>query len=145
MSASTASRIVQSLDELEPGDHIIWPTWWRLNDHHAIVVEVTTSCRHNVFVRVVHYSSNADRKLDSSSAEIKEELIDDLDEHVRRGALKVIIYQDGSCFSKTKTVIRARSRVGEVNYNLLQNNCEHFARWCKTGDSRSEQIGRAHV
>lgn len=25
------------------------------------------------------------------------------------------------------------------NYNLLERNCEHFARWCKTGKAWSEQ------
>jgi hypothetical protein len=32
------------------------------------------------------------------------------------------------------------SRLGEQNYNLLFNNCEHFAHWCKTGRHRSEQV-----
>jgi hypothetical protein len=35
---------------------------------------------------------------------------------------------------------RAESRLGEQQYNLLYNNCEHFATWCKTGVSRSEQV-----
>ena len=32
------------------------------------------------------------------------------------------------------------SRIGEQRYNLLYNNCEHFATWCKTGRHRSEQV-----
>lgn len=35
---------------------------------------------------------------------------------------------------------RAESRLGEQKYNLLFNNCEHFATWCKIGISESEQI-----
>jgi hypothetical protein len=31
-------------------------------------------------------------------------------------------------------------RIGEQNYNLLFNNCEHFAHWCKTGRHRSNQV-----
>ncbi|MGL5083930.1 MAG: lecithin retinol acyltransferase family protein [Microcoleaceae cyanobacterium] len=39
------------------------------------------------------------------------------------------------------TVIRrAESRLGERKYNLLFNNCEHFATWCITGVSDSRQI-----
>ena len=38
------------------------------------------------------------------------------------------------------TMRRAMSRLGEQNYNLLFNNCEHFATWCKTGRHRSEQV-----
>ena len=35
------------------------------------------------------------------------------------------------------------SRIGEQDYNLLFNNCEHFATWCKTGRHRSSQIDSA--
>ena len=38
------------------------------------------------------------------------------------------------------TLRRAMSRIGEQNYNLLFNNCEHFATWCKTGRHSSEQV-----
>jgi len=39
------------------------------------------------------------------------------------------------------TVIqRAESRLGERKYNILFNNCEHFATWCITGVSYSQQI-----
>ncbi|MDR9404663.1 MAG: lecithin retinol acyltransferase family protein [Halothece sp. Uz-M2-17] len=38
-------------------------------------------------------------------------------------------------------VRRAESRLGEkARYNLLFNNCEHFATWCKLGHSHSQQI-----
>lgn len=37
-------------------------------------------------------------------------------------------------------VRRAESRLGERQYNLLFNNCEHFANWCKIGVSESKQI-----
>ncbi len=38
------------------------------------------------------------------------------------------------------TIQRAESRLGERKYNLLLNNCEHFATWCITGVSDSRQI-----
>lgn len=38
---------------------------------------------------------------------------------------------------------RALSREGEQRYNLVFSNCEHFARWCKVGESRSSQIDNA--
>lgn len=37
-------------------------------------------------------------------------------------------------------VQRAESRLGEQAYNLISNNCEHFATWCKTGVTRSDQV-----
>ena len=36
-------------------------------------------------------------------------------------------------------VRRARSRLGERRYDLLQNNCEHFSSWCQNGEPRSAQ------
>ena len=39
------------------------------------------------------------------------------------------------------TVIqRAVSRLGERKYNIIFNNCEHFATWCITGVSYSQQV-----
>ena len=35
---------------------------------------------------------------------------------------------------------RAESRLGEFAFDLVFNNCEHFATWCKTGISNSDQI-----
>ncbi len=37
-------------------------------------------------------------------------------------------------------VQRAKSRLGEQRYDLLTNNCEHFANWCTTGRSDCEQL-----
>ncbi len=49
-------------------------------------------------------------------------------------------YLDGFYFIADVVVGRAVSRLGEQKYNLLFNNCEHFATWCKTGVSDSQQI-----
>jgi hypothetical protein len=42
-------------------------------------------------------------------------------------------------------VQRALSRLGETQYNLLTNNCEHFTRWCIEGEARSPQVRNASV
>ena len=55
--------------------------------------------------------------------------------------LKIIDHAKASPASVT--LRRAMSRIGEQNYNLLFNNCEHFATWCKTGRHRSSQIDSA--
>ena len=39
-----------------------------------------------------------------------------------------------------ETLARAESRLGQSGYNLYANNCEHFARWCVTGDHMSSQV-----
>jgi hypothetical protein len=48
----------------------------------------------------------------------------------------------GSPYSAEEIVRRARSRLGENDYRLLTNNCEHFCNWCVSGVSRSAQVER---
>lgn len=50
--------------------------------------------------------------------------------------------RDWKIYSPKETVERALSRVGERKYNLVTNNCEHFAVWCKTGVQESFQVKR---
>ncbi len=52
----------------------------------------------------------------------------------------VVQYPKGFSFIPELVIQRATSRLGEQKYNLLFNNCEHFATWCKTGISYSKQI-----
>lgn len=40
-------------------------------------------------------------------------------------------------------IARAMSKLGDGNYHLVFNNCQHFARWCATGDHLSEQVSSA--
>lgn len=49
----------------------------------------------------------------------------------------------GARYSGEECACRALSRVGEDDYNLIFNNCEHFATWCATGEARSEQVEEA--
>ncbi len=46
------------------------------------------------------------------------------------------------CFARQEVVRRAYSRLGEDQYRIFTNNCEHFCQWCLRGESRSEQIER---
>ena len=51
-------------------------------------------------------------------------------------------------YSAEETLERARSVTGlnehgfNTSYDLVLNNCEHFAIWCKTGQIRSYQVNR---
>ena len=42
-----------------------------------------------------------------------------------------------------ESIRRARARLGEGGYDLLNNNCEHFARACVLGTHESEQVRKA--
>jgi hypothetical protein len=56
-----------------------------------------------------------------------------------------IVDHSGSVFSSEEIVRRARSRLGENDYRLLSNNCEHFCNWCLNGVSHSAQVERPLV
>ncbi len=43
-------------------------------------------------------------------------------------------------FSPAESVERAYSRLGENEYSLFFNNCEHFVNWCISGMHSSAQI-----
>ena len=45
-------------------------------------------------------------------------------------------------YSPQEIVDRARSRLGEQDYRLLTNNCEHLCNWCIRGRSQSAQAER---
>lgn len=66
-----------------------------------------------------------------------------LEEFSRGQPLSVVSYAEGDCLPAGQTLRRAMGRLGEQNYNLLFNNCEHFAHWCKTGRHRSAQVEEA--
>ena len=63
-----------------------------------------------------------------------------LAEFSREQPVSVVNYPAGECSAAGVTLRRAMGRLGEQNYNLLFNNCEHFAHWCKTGRHRSGQV-----
>lgn len=54
----------------------------------------------------------------------------------------VVLERHESSFDPNDVVRRALSRLGESGYDVLFNNCEHFATWCKTGRARSAQVRR---
>lgn len=57
--------------------------------------------------------------------------------------MTVYVREYGNCNSSDVVIQRAESRLGENAYDLFDNNCEHFATWCKTGIHISEQVRNA--
>jgi Lecithin retinol acyltransferase len=51
-----------------------------------------------------------------------------------------IIEHSESKYSPQEIIRRARSRLGENDYQVLRNNCEHFCNWCTSGRSHSTQV-----
>ena len=52
----------------------------------------------------------------------------------------VRIYTPEETVARAKSVIGANEHSFQRDYDLLFNNCEHFAVWCKTGLRRSYQV-----
>jgi len=100
-------------------DHLQVPRQHGLFNHHGIDLGDGT---------VAHY------------LEGREILRSPVEEFSRGQPVSVVPYPEGSCSAPGVTLRRAMGRLGEQNYNLLFNNCEHFAHWCKTGRHRSEQV-----
>lgn len=59
----------------------------------------------------------------------------------------IVTYDNESLLSRLNA--RNRAMLGLMgivkfqNYNLVTNNCEHFAKWCKTGKHKSKQVYKA--
>jgi hypothetical protein len=75
---------------------------------------------------------------DKATATIREETYEAF---WKGGEVEVVEY--ARAFHPDVVVQRARGRVGQSGYDAFGNNCEHFARWCMTGEHRSEQVERA--
>lgn len=96
---------------------------------------------HGIYVgdgKVVHYSGLANGL---SKGNICETTIEKF--NLGRDKITVITHPNPSeYFTPIEIVKRARSRIGENDYNIIFNNCEHFATWCATGTASSEQVKR---
>lgn len=84
--------------------------------------------------KVIHYCSTTGN---ASDAEIKET---DMEPYFNKGNYFILNIKNTTQFNAEDTVKRAKTRLGEKKYNLLQNNCEHFVIWCKTDNSESFQL-----
>lgn len=109
---------------MQRGDHIrVWSKWqvW----HEAIYIgddEVIEHAKPNQGGRVRRLS---------------------LRDFVDGDTVQVVPYNH--CDPPEVVVRHARSALGKGSYALFSQNCEHFARWCKTGQKESKQLQGASV
>lgn len=85
--------------------------------------------------RVVHFSGEPLRWRDARV------VCDALDDFCR-GVQPEIVPHEGDTREVEETIATALAHVGEAGYQLWTNNCEHFARYCKTGRRESVQVRR---
>ncbi|MFJ8268688.1 lecithin retinol acyltransferase family protein [Peribacillus asahii] len=101
-----------------------------LADHLSVIggVRIPGYSHHALYLgdnQVIHYQHGEVR-------------VDSVEDFRRGGELRVI---DSVCtYSKEFIISRAYSRIGEKNYNLIFNNCEHFVNWCRSGSNTTDSI-----
>ena len=59
------------------------------------------------------------------------------------GSQPVRVREDRAEFPAEEVIERAESRLGEADYDVLENNCEHFVNWCRRGSADSRQVNLA--
>ena len=123
---------IEDLRHVQRGDHIAWHKWYAIW-HHGIVVDVPDGGRE---LTVIHSSGDI-VKLDGHFASVRLETID---VNPKKEDFYRIDYPAGDTYPVDQVVQRACDRLGEAKYNPFTNNCEHFARWCKTGRAKSGQV-----
>jgi hypothetical protein len=101
------------------GDHLRvrrWTGYW----HHGIDLGDG---------RVMHYSNAVGAW---ATGEVR---VSSWQRFSRGAPIELVRYAD--CHPPELVIARARGRLGERRYHLLRNNCEHFARWFKSGQAAS--------
>ena len=77
---------------------------------------------------VIHYSKLGEAEVARTSRDT-----------FARGS-RIYVQNQPTAFIPDVVIDRAESRLGERQYDLFFNNCEHFAAWCKTGRSECKQL-----
>ena len=133
--------------DLRPGDHIYVYNSWLGYSHHGIYIGRN---------RVIHFSGPPRGGKSKSTAMVRE---CSLDEFLNGNQLRLVAYgvsyaarllkisgtcHQTECHSAEKAIETAEDHAMHPHkwndYDLIQNNCEHFAFFCKTGIKRSAQI-----
>jgi HRAS-like suppressor 3 len=116
------ARALTSDEEPALGAHLVTP--WMGYAHHGIYVGDGN---------VIHYGA---LMYDIIRKPVEEVTI----ESFAGGRPVFVIEHAEACLDTVEVISRARSRLGEKNYRLLTNNCEHFCEWALHGVARSFQV-----
>ena len=106
------------------GDHITASRW--LYTHHGVDLGDGL---------VAHYSGLA-HGLRAGPVEVVQ-----MEDFTRGAKLRTVRHRRR--LAVQETIERVLGRIGEDQYHVIFNNCEHFAHWAVTGERRSLQVSRA--
>lgn len=119
-------RRVLNLSELKRGDHIAFYRLQGVYCHHAIVKHVDEESGE---IKTIEYNRTPSGKFQVM-------------EKTHRFQEVTVYLMLHESFDRDLVLWRAQSKIGEEQYNLVTNNCEHFAMWCITGRSSCDQINK---
>ena len=130
--------VILSLEEEE-----IWSEKTPKSGDH-IKVSRGLYTHHGIFIgynEVIHFASKKDS--DDILGDNNEVISTSLNKFLRGGILEVKVYNDNELddlYPIHDIINYARGSIGESGYNLIFNNCEHFANSCTLGNHRSKQV-----
>lgn len=122
---------ITNVNQLKRGDHIAGTTSKVLHWHHAIVEWVDYN---EEKIHVIHYSTTVKEYKNPHKTTVRRNVLklnDEYDTFHR--------FDYSECNDPETVIQNACSKLGEEKYWLGHNNCEHFARWCKTDDKTCYQ------
>ncbi|XP_078347972.1 uncharacterized protein LOC144633075 [Oculina patagonica] len=134
---------VSSINELQRADHIAFHRHCGAFWHHAIVEDIDIESGE---IHVIEYTNTAKEFVNDYCCPptIKNMTIAKVVRtQCRFQDSGVFLMKHERCLDPDKVIRRAESKLGEGNYDPVTNNCEHFAMWCKTGNSSSDQVNKA--
>lgn len=142
MIKSNPDDIILKLNNENEADEIWNNTTPKKGDH--IRVDRGLYNHHGIYIsdnEVIHFTGrDADNILDWSNNEV---ISTNLEEFERGDILQVKDYTDeeiGDLYPVSHIVNYSRACLGDKGYNLIFNNCEHFANVCTLGRFRSNQV-----
>lgn len=123
-----------------PGTHIMVDSNFEFFNGPSIPIT-----HHGIYLgdgKVVHYTTNPDnRNILFDKGKVFLDSIEDFTDDISK--IRAVEYPDGLVSRSTEDIINAAlSREGEAKYNVLFNNCEHFANKSITGKAVSNQVER---
>jgi len=117
-----------------------------MNDYkgkHLVIKKAAGSYTHHGLGlgdgRVIHYSGLAD---DLTNAGVIEKI--SLEDFAKGKEIVVKDHEERK-FNIDEAIIRAHLRIGEAQYHVLHNNCEHLVEWCINGRHFSQQSRRGKL
>lgn len=118
-----SNSMITVLNAVDIGAHLKSPRLGHTYSHHGIYLGDN---------KVIHYGGLSDG-LNYSPVEVIS-----LEEFLQGNTYEVVAHEHAS-YSVDERIKRAYKRIGEDDYSVIANNCEHFVTWCIYGIHSSSQ------